>query len=43
MLVDKGHVNLAEIVKNRRIIYRSEFCCGYNLADWDGSLGLEAI
>lgn len=40
MLADKGHVNLAETVKNRRIIYRSEFCCGYDFAGWDGFLGL---
>ena len=40
LLEDKGHVNLAEIVRNGRIIHRFEFCCGYDLADWDGFLGL---
>lgn len=40
LLEDKGHANLAEIVRNGRIIHRFEFCCGYDLADWDGFLGL---
>ena len=40
LLEDKGHVKLAEIVRNGRIIHRFEFCCGYDLADWHGFLGL---
>lgn len=40
LLQDKGRADLAEIVKNGRILHRFEFCCGYDLADWDGFLGL---
>ncbi|GIK07109.1 hypothetical protein Aspvir_002764 [Aspergillus viridinutans] len=37
---DKGHLDLAEAVRNGRILHRFEFCCGYDLADWKGFLGL---
>lgn len=34
------HPDLAMIVRNGRIIHRFRFCCGYDLGDWDGFLGL---
>lgn len=37
---NRGHSDLAEIVRNGRIIHRFEFCCGYDLADWKGFLYL---
>jgi hypothetical protein len=38
----KGHPDLGKIVKNGRLIHRFRFCCGYDLADWKGFLGLFA-
>ncbi|KAJ5240209.1 hypothetical protein N7468_004828 [Penicillium chermesinum] len=38
----KGHPDLGLIVRNGRLIHRFRFCCGYDLADWDGFLGLFA-
>ena len=35
-----GHPDLAMIVRNGRIIHRFRFCCGYDLSDWKGFLGL---
>jgi aminoglycoside phosphotransferase (APT) family kinase protein len=40
LLEEKGNPELAEIVKRGRILHRFEFCAGYDLADWDGFLGL---
>jgi aminoglycoside phosphotransferase (APT) family kinase protein len=40
LLEEKGSPELAEIVKRGRILHRFEFCAGYDLADWDGFLGL---
>lgn len=40
LLEDKGHQKLADIVRNGRIIHRFEFCCGYDLNNWEGFLGL---
>ncbi|KAL4937611.1 hypothetical protein BDV06DRAFT_215735 [Aspergillus oleicola] len=40
LLEDKGHHQLAEIVRKGRIIHLFNFCCGYDLADWDGFIGL---
>ena len=37
---EKGHEALAQIVRNGRIQHRFMFCCGYDLSDWDGFLGL---
>ncbi|KOS41013.1 hypothetical protein CDV55_103664 [Aspergillus turcosus] len=38
----KGHPDLATIVRNGRLIHRFRFCCGYDLTDWKGFLGLFA-
>ena len=35
-----GHMDMAAIVRNGRLQHRFTFCCGYDLADWDGFLGL---
>ncbi|KAL4779157.1 hypothetical protein BJX76DRAFT_352036 [Aspergillus varians] len=40
LLEDKGHADLAEVVRQGRILHRLEFCCAYDLADWEGFLGL---
>ncbi|KAK7426733.1 hypothetical protein QQZ08_006769 [Neonectria magnoliae] len=40
LLEDKGHRDLAQFVWNGRLQHRFAFCCGYNLVDWDGFLGL---
>ena len=40
LLQDKGHADLAEIVREGRILYQLDFCCGYDLADWEGFLGI---
>ncbi|KAK7413994.1 hypothetical protein QQX98_007105 [Neonectria punicea] len=40
LLEDKGHGDLAQFVWNGRLQHRFAFCCGYDLADWDGFLGL---
>ncbi|KAH7008746.1 hypothetical protein EDB80DRAFT_612728, partial [Ilyonectria destructans] len=39
VLEEKGHRDLACFVWNGRLQYRFAFCCGYDLADWDGFLG----
>ncbi|RHZ43604.1 uncharacterized protein CDV56_101720 [Aspergillus thermomutatus] len=39
-LENRVHPDLAEIVRNGRILHRFEFCCGYDLADWKGFLCL---
>lgn len=40
LLEDKGRQDLAGFVRNGRLQHRFEFCCGYDLEDWDGFLGL---
>lgn len=40
LLEEKGRRDLAEFVWNGRLQHRFAFCCGYDLADWDGFLGL---
>lgn len=40
LLEDKGHADLAEVVGEGRILHRLEFCCAYDLADWEGFLGV---
>lgn len=40
LLEEKGHRDLARFVWNGRLQHRFAFCCGYDLADWDGFLGL---
>ncbi|KAF9882887.1 hypothetical protein FE257_004924 [Aspergillus nanangensis] len=40
ILENKGNKDLAEIVRNGRLLHRFQFCCGYDFADWDGFLGL---
>lgn len=40
ILERKGHLSLAEIVRKGRLQHRFAFCCGYDLADWTGFLGL---
>ncbi|KAM3503814.1 hypothetical protein MY11210_008577 [Beauveria gryllotalpidicola] len=37
---EKGHEELAQIVQNGRLQHRFAFCCGYDLVDWHGFLGL---
>ncbi|CAG8384327.1 unnamed protein product [Penicillium salamii] len=39
-LEEKGHPDLGEIVRNGRLLHRIQFCCGYDLDDWDGLIGL---
>lgn len=39
-LEDKGRRDLAQSVWNGRLQHRFAFCCGYDLADWDGFVGL---
>jgi len=39
-LEEKGHPDLGRIVRNGRLLHRFQFCCGYDLADWEGFLGL---
>jgi hypothetical protein len=36
----KGHAELADVVRRGQIQHRFAFCCGYDLADWDGFVGL---
>ncbi|KAK1770869.1 hypothetical protein QBC33DRAFT_575839 [Phialemonium atrogriseum] len=36
----KGRQDLADFVWNGRLQHRFAFCCGYDLVDWDGFLGL---
>ncbi|KAI9368576.1 hypothetical protein BJX61DRAFT_523282 [Aspergillus egyptiacus] len=40
LLENKGNQDLAEIVRNGRLLHRFQFCCGYDLADWEGFVGL---
>ncbi|CRG86706.1 hypothetical protein PISL3812_03716 [Talaromyces islandicus] len=40
LLEEKGQEELAQIVREGRVLHRFEFCCGYDLADWEGFLGL---
>ncbi|CAF3447655.1 unnamed protein product [Fusarium graminearum] len=40
LLEEKGHRDLTRFVRNDRLQHRFSFCCGYDLADWDGFLGL---
>lgn len=40
LLEGQGHQDLADSVWNGRLQHRSAFCCGYDLADWSGFLGL---
>ncbi|KAJ5901451.1 hypothetical protein N7495_001979 [Penicillium taxi] len=37
---EKGHADLGQIVRNGRLLHRIQFCCGYDLDDWDGFVGL---
>ncbi|KAF2454211.1 hypothetical protein BDY21DRAFT_387627 [Lineolata rhizophorae] len=37
---EKGRQDLAGFVWNGRVQHRFAFCCGYDLADWSGFLGL---
>lgn len=39
-LQEKGRSDLADYVKSGRLHHRFAFCCGYDLADWTGFLGL---
>ncbi|KAF4448495.1 Protein kinase-like domain protein [Fusarium austroafricanum] len=39
-LEQKGHLDLARYVWNGRLQHRFAFCCGGDLEDWDGFLGL---
>ncbi|KAJ5565915.1 hypothetical protein N7535_007553 [Penicillium sp. DV-2018c] len=39
-LEEKGHPDLGEVVRNGRLLHRIQFCCGYDLDDWDGFIGL---
>jgi hypothetical protein len=38
----KRHPDLGTIVRNGWLIHRFRFCCGYDLQDWEGFLGLFA-
>ncbi|KAI9042720.1 uncharacterized protein KD926_005049 [Aspergillus affinis] len=40
ILETRGHQDLADLVRNGRILHRFQFCCGYDFADWEGFLGL---
>ncbi|TPX07598.1 uncharacterized protein E0L32_010697 [Thyridium curvatum] len=40
LLEEKGRQDLAAFVWNGRVQHRFSFCCGYDLADWRGFLGL---
>ena len=40
ILDHKGHTELASAVRGGRMQHRFAFCCGYDLADWDGFVGL---
>ncbi|KAM3451332.1 hypothetical protein MY3296_005373 [Beauveria thailandica] len=37
---EKGQEELAHVVQSGRLQHRFAFCCGYDLVDWDGFLGL---
>lgn len=40
LLEEKGSPNLASFVRRGRLQHRFAFCCGYDLTDWSGFLGL---
>ncbi|GAB0135247.1 hypothetical protein EsDP_00003592 [Epichloe bromicola] len=40
LLEEKGRQDLAQSVWNGRLQHRFAFCCGYDLTDWDGFVGL---
>lgn len=40
LLEGKGRKDLADCVWHGRLQHRFAFCCGYDLGDWDGFLGL---
>ncbi|KAJ5923707.1 hypothetical protein N7454_008952 [Penicillium verhagenii] len=40
LLDEKGHPDLGEIVRSGRLLHRFDFCCGYDISDWDSFLGL---
>ncbi|KAE8331968.1 hypothetical protein BDV39DRAFT_200623 [Aspergillus sergii] len=40
ILEQKGNKDLADIVRNGRLLHRFQICCGYDFADWEGFLGL---
>ena len=37
---DKGRRDLGEIVRNGRLLHQLEFCCGFDLFDWDSYPGI---
>lgn len=39
-LEDKGRCDLSTIVRKGKALHRFLFCCGYDLEDWDGFIGL---
>lgn len=39
-ILEKGHQDLGKIVRGGRLLHRIQFCCGYDLDDWDGFIGL---
>lgn len=41
-LSERGHPGLAQHVLDGRLQHRFAFCCGYDLSDWKGFLGLFA-
>ncbi|KAI9149442.1 kinase-like domain [Paramyrothecium foliicola] len=40
LLEERGHLDLARCVWDGRLQHRFTFCCGYDLEDWGGFLGL---
>ncbi|PWI77004.1 hypothetical protein PCL_04198 [Purpureocillium lilacinum] len=40
LLEGRGRRDLAEHARNGRVQHFFDFCCGYDLEDWDGFLGL---
>lgn len=36
LLERKGHTDLGDMVRKGRLLHRLQFCCGYDLPDWDG-------
>ncbi|KAJ8127627.1 hypothetical protein O1611_g6006 [Lasiodiplodia mahajangana] len=40
LLEEKGRQDLASFVRNGPVQHRFAFCCGYDLEDWEGFLGL---
>ncbi|CAI7625998.1 unnamed protein product [Penicillium bialowiezense] len=36
LLGEKGYPELGDIVKKGRLLHRLQFCCGYDLPDWQG-------